>query len=77
MTTNRVEIPTIFQIYNDLMIYDAPLIAWYRYQGPGGLKEEQRADQCLECFDCVEVCPQAIPIPEWLKKIHELLGSEE
>jgi hypothetical protein len=73
---NNVEIPSIFRIYNDLMIYDAPRMAWFRYQGPGGLKEEQRADQCLECLDCVEVCPQAIPIPEWLKKIHTVLGSE-
>jgi predicted aldo/keto reductase-like oxidoreductase len=27
-------------------------------------------------MDCVEVCPQAIPIPEWLQKIHALLSSE-
>jgi predicted aldo/keto reductase-like oxidoreductase len=28
-------------------------------------------------LQCVEVCPQAIPIPEWLQKIHSLLGSDE
>jgi predicted aldo/keto reductase-like oxidoreductase len=74
---NNVEIPGIFQLYNEAMIYDAPRMARFRYRGSVGLKEEQRADQCVECLQCVEVCPQAIPIPEWLQKIHSLLGSDE
>ncbi len=75
---NGVEIPSIFQMYNEAMMYDDPRMARFRYQGQhGGLKEEQRADQCIECMECVEVCPQAIPIPEWLQKVHALLGSEE
>jgi predicted aldo/keto reductase-like oxidoreductase len=74
---NGVEISSIFQMYNEAMMYDDPRIARFRYQGPGGLKEEQRADQCIECMECVEICPQAIPIPEWLQKVHALLGPKE
>jgi hypothetical protein len=69
-----VDIPTIFQIYNESIIYDDPRRGRGRYRGPDGLKEEQRADQCIECEECLEACPQKIPIPEWLKKAHALLG---
>jgi predicted aldo/keto reductase-like oxidoreductase len=71
---NGVEIPRIFEIYNDAIMYDDPATARFFYRGPNGLKEDQRADQCIECETCVEACPQNIQIPEWLKKVHELLG---
>ena len=69
-----VEISTIFQLYNEAMMYDDPRTGRFRYRGPGGLEEGQRADQCTECDECVDACPQEIPIPEWLKKVHEELG---
>jgi len=72
-----VEIPLIFALYNEAMIYDDPRTARFRYRGPTGLKEEQRADQCTDCGECVEACPQEIPIPEWLQKVHALLGPKE
>ncbi len=72
-----VEIPRIFQIYNEAVMYDDPRTGRFRYRGPGGLKEEERADQCIECGECMEACPQEIQIPEWLKKAHELLGPRE
>ncbi|MCX6001390.1 MAG: 4Fe-4S binding protein [Chloroflexi bacterium] len=30
------------------------------------MKESQRADQCIDCGECEEACPQKIPIAEWL-----------
>ena len=72
-----VDIPRIFQIYNESIMYDDPRTGRFRYRGPGGPKEEERADQCTECGDCLEACPQEIPIPDWLKKSHELLGPRE
>jgi predicted aldo/keto reductase-like oxidoreductase len=69
-----VEIPDILGMYNDAIVYGNLRIRRLRYCGPNGLKEEQRADQCTECGECLEVCPQEIPIPEWLQKAHELLG---
>jgi len=73
--SSGVEIPRIFELYNDAIMYDDPVTSRFFYRGPIGLKEEQRADQCTECGECVEACPQQIPIPEWLEKAHTLLGS--
>jgi hypothetical protein len=72
-----VAIPSIFQIYNEALMYDDPGTGRFRYRGPGGLKEEQRADQCTECGECLEKCPQEIDIPEWLQKVHTLLEPTE
>ena len=73
---NGVEIPSIFQMYNDSIMYEDVQMGQFRYQAPDILKEEQRADQCTECNECTEACPQEIPIPEWLKKAHALLGAK-
>ncbi|MFC2011080.1 aldo/keto reductase [Chloroflexota bacterium] len=74
---NGVEIPRIFEMYNEAIVYSDLRMGQSRYQGqgPGGLREEQRADQCIECEECEEACPQKIPIRDWLKKAHALLGS--
>ena len=65
----------IFAMYNDIFSYENPRAGRGLYQGIWGLRKEQRADNCQECEECVEVCPQKIAIPEWLKKAHELLTS--
>jgi predicted aldo/keto reductase-like oxidoreductase len=69
---NGVNIPRIFEIYNDLTMYGDERTARMLY---GWLSEEQRANQCIECGQCEELCPQTIPIPEWLKKVHPVLGT--
>ncbi|MFH1382180.1 MAG: aldo/keto reductase [Chloroflexota bacterium] len=74
---NGVEIPQIFDLYNNAVMYNELRVPRLHYCGPNGLKEEQRADQCLECGTCEEVCPQQIPIADWLKKAHELLGASD
>lgn len=70
---NGVEIPQILQIYNEATMYDDIQGGQSRYNNPDILKEEQRADQCIECSTCLESCPQKILIPEQLKKVHKLL----
>lgn len=74
---NGVAISSIFQIYNEVMMHDAPRVGRFRYGGPGGLREDQRADQCIECGECVDACPQEIPIIEWLQKSHALLKPKQ
>jgi len=74
--SNGVAIPSIFELYNDVMMYGDLQDGQRRYQS-GRLEEEQRADQCIECGECVETCPQKIPIPEWLQKSHILLAPNE
>ncbi|MFC1986712.1 aldo/keto reductase [Chloroflexota bacterium] len=71
-----VEIPRIFQMYNDVVLYDNLQKGRFEYQEASILREEQRADQCIECKECIEACPQVIPIPDWLKKAHTLLGPK-
>lgn len=71
---NGVEIPVIFKIYNEMAMYNDPRMARLRYNGgPWGVKAEQDAHNCQECGQCAPLCPQNIPIPDWLKKAHEAL----
>ena len=77
---NGVDIPRNFAIYNEAHMWNDIRSGINRYngQGPqGGLTAEQRADQCLECGECLEACPQAIEIPDWMKKVHTELGSRD
>jgi len=70
---NKVEIPRVFQIYNDAVMYDDMKSGQFMYNGPFGIPQDQRADQCVDCGECLEKCPQNIDIPEWLKKAHAAL----
>ncbi|MEE8413407.1 MAG: aldo/keto reductase [Dehalococcoidales bacterium] len=76
---NGVEIPRIFQLYNDATMYNDLQTAKNRYSSdsPMGLKAEQRGDQCIECNECLDACPQTIAITDWLKKIHAELTPGE
>lgn len=73
---NGVDIPRNFQIYNDAVMYDDMRIGRFYYRG-GRIEEEQRAEQCTECGECLDDCPQEIPIPEWLQKVHVELGPRK
>ena len=69
--SSGVEIPRIFEMYNDAMIYEDPRRArWFYSQ----LKKEQRADRCTMCGECTDACPQEIDIPGWLEKAHTFLA---
>jgi predicted aldo/keto reductase-like oxidoreductase len=68
---NGVNIPRILGIYNDGYIYDDHRRARFLYRQ---LPADQQADQCNECHECEEVCPQDLPISEWLEKCHGWLG---
>ena len=68
-----VSIPRILTIYNEAMMYNDLGGARMQYDW---LKEEERADLCIACGECEEVCPQSIEIIEWLAKAHQLLAAE-
>jgi predicted aldo/keto reductase-like oxidoreductase len=72
---NGVDIPRVFEIYNDLMMYGDENRAQMVYNN--FMKEDERANLCIECGECLEKCPQMIEIPEWLAKAHEVLCQEE
>jgi len=67
---NNVNIPKIFEIYNEATVNEDPRAA---FEYMMGMPAEQRADQCKECGECKEKCPQQIDIPEQLKKAHAAL----
>ena len=72
---NDVAIPSIFEIFNDGVAYNIPNRGRGRYTDT--LLDGRRGDSCVRCNQCIEVCPQKIDIPEWLEKIHELLGTSK
>jgi predicted aldo/keto reductase-like oxidoreductase len=71
---NGVEIADILSYYNDSIIYDNPSAPRFRYRN---LPKDKQADNCVECFECEEKCPQGIPISEYLKKAHAWLDKKK
>jgi predicted aldo/keto reductase-like oxidoreductase len=71
---NEVNIPGILGLYNDAMMYEDPKRMQRLYQIR--IQEGERADQCLECKECEELCPQGIAISEWIKKADDLLDPK-
>jgi len=76
---NGVDIPQVFDLYNEAMIYnDANHPRWvYTSGSPNIFNEKQRANNCTKCEECVEKCPQKLPIPELLEKAHAFLTKKE
>ncbi len=70
---NGVNIPRVFAIYNDAMMYGDEQEARMSY---AWLSEEERADVCVECEECLEKCPQQIEIPDWLARADKFLAQE-
>ncbi|OGO17243.1 MAG: aldo/keto reductase [Chloroflexi bacterium RBG_16_48_7] len=68
---NGVAIPRIFEMYNDGMIYNAPENPRMGYNH--FFQPAMQADNCKGCDECLEKCPQHLPIPDLLKKAHEYL----
>ncbi len=70
-----VAIPSIFEVYNEAVIYDGgPKSARFAY---GWLEESERAELCTQCRACEESCPQKIAIVEWLEKVQQYLAVGE
>jgi predicted aldo/keto reductase-like oxidoreductase len=70
---NGVAISRIFEIYNEATMYDATARSRMAYQQ--WVREEERANCCLECGECEAKCPQGIQIMDWLDKAHEFLTT--
>ncbi len=66
-----VNIPEIFRIYNELLLYGLLPAAQRQYA-----KVEQDASRCTNCGVCREKCPQQIDIPAMLEKAHALCRAE-
>jgi predicted aldo/keto reductase-like oxidoreductase len=69
---NGVDIPRNFSTFNNAAMYDAFDEARRRY---GREPEDARASACIQCRECEDLCPQDIPISEWMPLVHSVLGE--
>ncbi len=67
-----VVIPTIFDAYNRLLVYDDLNAAKGDYFW--GTQDGGKASACIACGSCEQVCPQSLPIIETLREAHGILG---
>jgi uncharacterized protein len=70
---NGVNIPRVFQSYNDGSIYDKP--DWARNEYTHWIPEAENANNCLACSDCEAVCPQSLPVSQWMPVVHAVLAE--
>jgi predicted aldo/keto reductase-like oxidoreductase len=68
---NQVNIPRIFEIYNQALMYNILPQSRRQYER---MPMETRADMCLDCQECLEKCPQHIEISNWMPIVHEALA---
>jgi len=61
-----VAIPNIFSLYNEAKIYDKYEANKKQYLN---MNEDSRADNCIECGQCEEACPQNLNIIDDLKDV--------
>jgi predicted aldo/keto reductase-like oxidoreductase len=69
---NGVNIPGNFEYFNYARLFDDVPGAKFRYQV--FLTEAQRSGACIACGVCEGMCPQEIPISEWMPKVSALLA---
>jgi hypothetical protein len=69
---NGLNIPANFEFFNYAHLFDDVAGARYKYQI--FLTEEQRSGACIDCGTCEGLCPQKIPISDWMPKVSALLG---
>lgn len=67
----QIPIPKYFSLYNDLMREDMEKKKWtISYAKYDDLtKEFGRAEACIECGQCEGICPQHLPIINYLKDV--------
>ena len=72
-----INIPAIFGLYNMYKGSSAPNASFMFVYNYNALKEDQRADKCIDCGLCVKNCPQDLPIPKLLKEVDKAVKEVE
>lgn len=67
-----IDVPRIFELYNDAAMYDDRVTARSLYRDEG-----HRIDACNACGACVKACGRKIPILDWLEKARAILAEDE
>jgi predicted aldo/keto reductase-like oxidoreductase len=69
---NGVDIPTVLGVFNIGPMYGAVEDARREYSN---IPEEARAARCEQCQECEDLCPQHIPVSEWMVHAEEVLAQ--
>ncbi|MFO7803560.1 MAG: aldo/keto reductase [Desulfovermiculus sp.] len=70
---NGVNIPRIFSIYNGRYMFGDK--RWSHLMYTMSTNASEQADNCVQCGECEEKCPQDIPIADKLAKAHQVLSE--
>ena len=70
--TVELNIPWLFDVLNQGVMYDRIEEARERYRH---LDEGKRAASCTACKECEQMCPQSIPISAWMERVEQILGQ--
>jgi hypothetical protein len=70
---NGVNIPRIFSIYNARSMFQDK--RWSHLMYTMSTNDAERADNCIQCGECEEKCPQNIPIAANLAEAHQVLNE--
>lgn len=66
---SNVQIPSIFSMYNNSVIYDEK--ERYNKEYKNLVKNNKDASKCIECGNCESLCPQHLEIIKVLSEAHE------
>ncbi len=70
-----VNIPKNFRIWNTYHMYQNYNAVKWNWETE--MRDEERANKCIECGKCEAICPQALQIREDLKRVMEDLEAKE
>jgi len=70
-----VNIPKNFRIWNTYHMYQNYNAVKWNWETE--MRDEERANKCIECGKCEAICPQALEIREDLKRVMEDLEKKE
>lgn len=68
---NQINIPRIFDMYNDAVMYDT-----FDRNKEGYERMPSTAKDCVECGQCEGACPQSLTIIEYLRKVDEYFSGK-
>lgn len=68
----EINIPGVFECYNDYKVFGNPQFFDFNYTT---LSAYPRADACVGCERCMEMCPQKIEVPKFMKIIRDFSYS--
>ncbi len=70
-----VDIPKNFTIYNDVPRYETPHLAKGDFHFMKAQDARKIAGNCKDCGQCLDKCPQSLPIAELLKKAQAVFDT--